>query len=504
MRATKVPGILLIFSVLIFAVFLLAVKIDKPFWGHHDWNSVVYSNIARNYKRYGYLGTKFAQVTNYDYQKPENFSFITHYPPILPILISLSFHLFGQSEASARLTIIAFSILLVFFIYKIGKELQSELLGLYAALSLTITPIFLYFGKLPVHDTIVPAVSVVGFWAYLKYFKTENIKYYLLLVVSVIFGGLINWSAYYLIIALLYLQLLTKTSKEVKRHIFSLLPIAALVFIGQVALVYFVKAKSTESVFSNLLSRLDPYLTADLYGFSLLKYLKQELLLVRVYYTLPLFLGAACFVLYFLFKFFKKQKLSFAEIFISSLLIYGIIQLTVFSQLSFIHDYMVYYLSPFMALAFSYITFKILGRFKKSLVFPVILIAIIYFAFLSQLKFTNALIATDTNKRGYMIARLINKETPSGTVSFITSNSYKEFQEVFIGYYSDRNAAYGEQLPKDFDKNYEIVIRPKDHDPLDSESKQMLDDKYMRYEDGNFIWYKLKLKRSVELSSESF
>lgn len=496
MRLPKITSFLIISLVLIFALWLLAIKIDKHFWGHHDWNSVVYSNIARNYVRYGYFETKLAQVTNYDYQKPQNFGFITHYPPLLPILISLSFHLFGQSEASARLAIVAFSILLILFIYKIGKELESNLLGIYAALSLTITPIFLYFGKLPVHDTIVPAVSAVGFWAYLKYFKTENIKYYLFLVVTLVFGGLINWSAYYLVIALLYLQLLTKTSKEVKKHIFALLPISALIFITQIALVYLARAKSTESVFSNFLSRVDPYLTADLYGFSIVKYIKQELLFARVYYTLPIFLGAACFVVYFSFRLFKRRKLSLAEIFISSLLIYGIIQLIVFSQLSFIHDYMIYYLSPFMALAFSYITLKILRKFQKSLVFPVILIAIIYFAFLSQLKFTNALIGTDTNKRGYMVARLINKETPSGTVSFVTPNAYKEFQEVFIGYYSDRNVAYGEQLPKGFDKNYEIVIRPKDHDPLDQKSKKMLDEKYLRYEDENFIWYKLKYKKS--------
>ncbi len=497
MKPSGIARFLPISLVLIFTVFLLAIKIDKPFWGHHDWNSVVYSNIARNYVRYGYLGTKLAQVTNYDYQEPKNFGYITHYPPLLPILMSLSFHLLGQSEASARLTIIVFSILLVFFIYKIGKELQSELLGLYAALSLTITPIFLYFGKLPVHDTIVPAVSVIGFWAYLKYFKTENIKYYFFLVATLVFGGLINWSAYYLVIALIYLQLLTKTSKEVKKRIFALLPISALVFVTQIALVFLAGAKSTESIFSNLLSRMNPYLTADLYGFTILKYIKQELLLTKVYYTLPVFLGAVIFVLYFLFKFlYKRQKLSLAEVIISSLLVYGIIQLVAFSQLSFIHDYMIYYLSPFMALAFSYMTFKILGRFGKSLVFPAVLITIIYFAFLSQLKFTNALIATDTNKRGYMVAQLINKETPSGTMSFITSGAYKEFQEVFIGYYSDRNVAYGEQLPKGFDKSYEIVIRPKDHDPLDQKSKQILENKYLRYEDENFIWYKLKYKKS--------
>ena len=82
---------ILIIIILILAFKLLLVNIDKPFWGHHDWNSAVYSNIARNYIRYGYLETKFGQVTNADLQDKKSFSYITHYPPLLPILINFSF-----------------------------------------------------------------------------------------------------------------------------------------------------------------------------------------------------------------------------------------------------------------------------------------------------------------------------------------------------------------------------------------------------------------------------
>src|SRR3990167_10393848 len=97
---------ILIIIILVLAFKLLLVDINKPFWGHHDWNSAVYSNIARNYVRYGYLATKLGQVTNVDFQSPDSFSYITHYPPLLPILISFSFRIFGQIEAAARLTVI--------------------------------------------------------------------------------------------------------------------------------------------------------------------------------------------------------------------------------------------------------------------------------------------------------------------------------------------------------------------------------------------------------------
>ena len=63
----------IIYLVILLAFFLLLPKIDKPFFGHHDWNGVFYSNIARNYLRYGYLKTKFGEVTNYGRVEAEDF-----------------------------------------------------------------------------------------------------------------------------------------------------------------------------------------------------------------------------------------------------------------------------------------------------------------------------------------------------------------------------------------------------------------------------------------------
>ncbi len=493
----KLPKSLQVFLILILALFLLTRKIDKPFWGHHDWNSVVYSNIARNYIRYGYIKTKFGQVTSVDLQKPEHFTYITHYPPLLPILISINFRIFGQSELAARSTIVLFSLILIFFIYEIGNELGGKLMGSLASISLTLTPIFMYFGKLPVHDTIVPAISAAGFWSYIRYIKTKSNKYYALLAITIIIGGLINWSAYYLVPALLFMQITTKAGKQIRGNIYKLMPLAILIFLIQIIHTNILDSASTGSIFSNVLERIDPYLTSSLYGFAFFKYIRQELLYLRIYYTMPVFLGSAFFILLTLFNIFKKQRrLNSEQLFIYALFIYGAIQLVLFSQLSFIHDYMIYYLAPFMSLSFAYIATKMIDPFKKSLICPILLIGIFYFIFVSQLKFTKALIATDTNKRGFLVGQLINKESPSGSLSYITSNSYKEFQEVFIGYYSDRNVSYGESLPRDFESKYELIVRPKDHDPLPVEQKEILDTRYLRYEDNNFIWYKTKFTRS--------
>lgn len=488
-HASKKYSGFLIIVIILLAFKLLSIDISKPFWGHHDWLGVVYSNVARNYLRYGYWGTRFGQVTSVDFQKQENFSYITHYPPLLPIFLSISFKIFGESETSARLTIVAFSLFMVYFIYQIGREIHSKLMGIFAAASVILLPIFLYFGKVPVHDTIVPPISTLGFWLYLKFIKEKDARYYYLLIAVLIFGGFVNWSAFYLAVALICHQFVYKNTKNINYKIYALLPISITIFLIHLAHIKLLGLQSSNA-FSNFLERVNPYLTANTYGFTLLKYIVQELRYIKIYYTLPVLTGAVFFLFLFVY-YFKKNKQNLAKSFIFILFIYGTIQLLVFQQLSFIHDFMIYYLLPFMVLSFAYSVFFIFHSLKQKLVFPLILIVMLAFILFSQLEYTQTLLATNVNKRGYDVAKLINANTASGQVSFITSNSYKEFQEVFIGYYADRQVAYGETLPSDFNLKYNLIIRPKDHDPLPIGSKKLLDLKYSKFENDKFIWYRI-------------
>lgn len=71
--------VLLISSILVF------YGINKPFIGHHDWNSAWFATIARNHLRYGLLTTKLGQTLNVGegYRRDE-LGFHTHHPPLLP------------------------------------------------------------------------------------------------------------------------------------------------------------------------------------------------------------------------------------------------------------------------------------------------------------------------------------------------------------------------------------------------------------------------------------
>src|SRR3989344_1806206 len=90
------------FFLFLVTFFVVVKNLDKPFVGIHDWNGARYGNIARNYLRYGFFTTKFSQVENSGEVVPFEFQYYTHYPPLLPILISLSYYIFDIGEWQTR------------------------------------------------------------------------------------------------------------------------------------------------------------------------------------------------------------------------------------------------------------------------------------------------------------------------------------------------------------------------------------------------------------------
>ena len=74
---------------------LLLYKFNKPFIGQHDWNGVVYGQQAKNFVRLGFMPLKFGATLATADALPETYKYLTHYTPVLPILISFSYRLFG-------------------------------------------------------------------------------------------------------------------------------------------------------------------------------------------------------------------------------------------------------------------------------------------------------------------------------------------------------------------------------------------------------------------------
>lgn len=471
---------------------ILSYQIDKPFIGHHDWNSVVYSNIARNYLRYGLLQTKLGQVRNHDQAPSQEFNFLTHYPPLFPLLIALSFKFFGISETSARLIPLTASLGMVFLIYLIGKELYSREVGFTAGILAAIVPLFVYFGKLPVHETVVPAFSLLSFWGYVKFVNTHQKKFALPIFAGLVLGGLINWTGYYIAIPTT-LHYLHSSPKPIRgRFILTLIPLCIGLFI-----LHLVHVKILTGSFfgGNLLQifldRLNPELTAHIYGFTLPKYLAQEFIYLRIFFTNAVFFLSLIYLALFSLPLITRRPTR-EKSYLILLLIYGSIHLLVFQQLVFIHDYMIYYLLPFMVLSAAVAFDKIIKLVRQPFIAKVILVGFLAYVAVERWPFTKALLDSNMNRKGYYAGTLIREHTDSQELAFISSMEYLVFYEVFVGFYADRNVSYGSSPQMQDMSMYRLILRPSVNDQIDPTFLSYLESRFPKHEDKNFLWYDTK------------
>ena len=204
-----------LFLVILLAFFLLSYKIDKPFIGHHDWNAVFYAKIAQNTRKFGFLKTKFGAVFPFLHKTETNFRYHTHQPPMLHLLLGLEAKLIGVQEWSMRLLTILFTLTALYFFFKIGEFLFNKKTAFVASLFFIFNPMFLYFGKLPVHETFGLPWLAFSIYRYMIFFQKENRKNFFYLALSLIIGCQTIWSAYYLVpLFIIHYFLFAKNAKK--------------------------------------------------------------------------------------------------------------------------------------------------------------------------------------------------------------------------------------------------------------------------------------------------
>lgn len=210
------------------AVLFLCYGISDPFVGSYRSYSTIYSLIAKNYVRYGYLATRLGWVVNADQVAPDQFVFYTRHPPLFGILLSLFVRIFGEQEWSYRLLPIVFSAGNIIFIFLIARELWGRNTGMRAALLAVLAPVFCAYGAHIDHIGSVLLFFMFGaFFQYLLWIKSKRMVYFVGLCIWFCLGALTGWPAYFLAPALLAHNLLIRRSRLIW-----ILPALAVVIFG--------------------------------------------------------------------------------------------------------------------------------------------------------------------------------------------------------------------------------------------------------------------------------
>lgn len=314
----------LFYLIISFAVLLLFLPgITKPFFGHHDFNSVFYGQIAKNYIRYGLIKTKGAQVFSEGSIAQGDWQIHTHHPATYPIILSLFFYLLGIHEWVARLVSILASIIAVIYL---AKTFSNKL----AVLPLLFTPLFLYYGKLPVFEPLILASIAVTLFAYSK-------KYYRIYFLSALIGILIDWPGYWPVFWILILEIISRNRdwKIIKASLASIILGTLLILLHQFII--------TGTFLKSLFEIGDYRLSFN--GQPYTNYLWVKVLIDRAkaFLGIPLLTSSMFGLIISI-----KEKLNLKLVLIT--LLVAVSHVLVFRNITWYHDYMLYYSIPFIVL----------------------------------------------------------------------------------------------------------------------------------------------------------
>ncbi len=180
--------------VLLVAALARSRGIGDP-WSHGDhngWGGAFYSNIARNYTRYGYLETRFAPVVTTGRVPPEERRYYLTHPPGIGLAVSAAFRLFGEHEWSARLVPLLFSLGSIVLLFRLGEKIFSREVGLVAAALFSFAPVETLYGA-----HVDPQGAPVTFFGLLLLLAYEE-RRPVLAALALVLGATFDWPIHYL------------------------------------------------------------------------------------------------------------------------------------------------------------------------------------------------------------------------------------------------------------------------------------------------------------------
>lgn len=438
--------------IFIITALLLSINLNKPFYGEHDWNGARYGNIARNYLRYGFWETKFGQIENSGFTSPEKFKYFTHYPQLLPILISLSYKIFNISEWSTRLVPLFFTSGLMVIIYLIGQIVSNSKIGILASLLVLLTPQVLYFGKNPVHEPLVTFFVSLALIGYLKYTQNKLLRYKAIFYIGIILAEFTTWAGYFLLPALTLVLLLKKQFNQIKKLIPFYIVSFGLFFLHLMHTYSLTGQFLGGDLSGAFLQRVGLSEAGKIEGLDFFSYiLRIRLWLSSLYGTALLLLSLLWTIINY------KRLLEKNNWIVLVLLVFGSLYLILFPNSSYIHNYLTFYFLPFIAIssALSLNYFLSFFRKAKSLLCIIILVLI----FLGGFNKLAALNESHADELAWMVGKEINKNTKPNEVILITPIVFVYSAEKFLLFYSDRNLVYSKDYKvPDYDRKAEVDV----------------------------------------------
>ncbi len=192
-------------GILLAALFLLAYQIHLPYLKTLEHGTLELR--ARNFLQEGFSPLRFLPVRNLYGGKP---NFYLNHPPLFINFLALFLTTLGDSEVSARISVILFSLGSLWLLYLVVARETSRKLALWTVLIATILPIFFYYGRIVNYEPSTLFFSLLATWLFLRTPPGSNRYLRAAFLGAVVLGILSGWAFYSTPAALLIYALLRR------------------------------------------------------------------------------------------------------------------------------------------------------------------------------------------------------------------------------------------------------------------------------------------------------
>jgi len=421
----KFDFVAILLFILAFAI--LIYKIEKPFWGQFDWTGAWFGTIARNYLQIDVSKSLLAPITVSGTTEKTLWSYYNHYSITYPLITAGSLYLFGVHEWSIRIVPVVFSVLFLIVFYLLCRRFYHPLVGIFGIISTLVTPMFIYYGKLPVHEQAVLFLSLAAVYFY----SSKNIKW---MTIFTTLALMVSWTGVYILLLITVHGYFTQ--KNILRKF---LPAYLILLLIPLVHLLHIQISSNLNDFGRAISDR----TSS--GGSPITFVIKQIKWSLALYTKPLFIISLLSLIYWK----KPIMLMF--------FVWGFFQWFVVNKIMWIHDYMLIYFLPFFAFTCGYSFYQI---WKKNQVFCFVLISLVlFFSVYTSFPFTNALLnSRDQTGDVYPVAKYLKENSIYGDKIFVVSDSNFEIRYPvhYFSYYSDRYIKYGSL--KELNTSYKYII----------------------------------------------
>lgn len=352
----RIPWVVVVLLLAIFA--LWSTRLADPFIGRHDNNTAFMTLAAQNYWRYGHLNLGFAQVLDADPQRAGPIYYYNNHPPLGAMLVSLNLALFGDHELSARLVIVFGMLLGAASLYRFLQRsgVANARWGLFFYVS---APLVAYYGQMVNHEPLTLSfflLALPSYWHLSHDSQTRGYGWLALLIGCMALSG---WQAQFFVGVLLLHALLFAAGGW--RMISTLLLAALLPLAGWLLLMTLFVPDFWSVLLDAFVLRSGGAATPWV---GPLDYAWQVVWgRLRPGYTEALLLLATISAALLMWRW---RRLNAAHGLLLLLPIPGLLQVLIFSEQTYRHDYALLYFAPALATLGAYGMIQLLATLRKT------------------------------------------------------------------------------------------------------------------------------------------